>query len=58
MYTILRVYNDFGAITETGDDIANIFGACAVYAEDPDLITLKVWNTKDGTFIVDYYKDA
>lgn len=54
MYTILRVYDDFGAVTETGDDITNIFSACAIYAEDPSLITLKVWNTKDGTFIVDY----
>ena len=58
MYTIFRAYSDLSSITEKADNIANIFGACAIYAEDPDLITLKVWDTKDGTFIVDYYKDA
>lgn len=58
MYTILRVYGDFTTVTETSDNITNIFSACAIYAEDPDLITLKVWNTKDGTLIVDYYWGA
>lgn len=58
MYTILRVYGDFITVTETADNIASIFGACAVYAEDPNLIVLKVWNSKDGTVIVDYYWGA
>lgn len=57
MYTILRVYADLGSITEKGDNIANVFGACAIYVEDPDLLILKVWD-EAGTFIVDYYKDA
>lgn len=56
MYTILRVYADLSSIAEKADNMISIFNACAIYAEDPELKALKVWNTETGALIIDYYR--
>lgn len=57
MFTILRVYSDCSTVTETTDNIIRALSACAIYLEDPDCISVKIWRTKDGTFILDYYRE-
>lgn len=54
MYTILRTYADGTRFSDTADNIIQIFGACAIYADVTDLVSLTVWNNKTGAIVIAY----
>ena len=56
MFIIYRGYNDGSdTITEQGDSIDLIFGACASYVMDPALTDLVVFNKTTGAVIINYH---
>ena len=57
MFTIYRAYNDGGdTITERGDSIDLVFGACASYVMDPTLTDLVVFDNTTGAAIINYHR--
>lgn len=57
MFIIYRAYNDGDdSITEQGDSIDLVFGACASYVMDPTLTDLVAFDKTTGAVIVNYHK--
>ncbi len=57
MYQVIRAYNDCSCMSEHTDSITSALSAAAIYLEDPDCLTVKIYDTRDKKFILDYYKD-
>ena len=57
MYQIIRGYNDFTSMTERTDSITRALSAAAIYLEDPDCFTVKIFDEKNEKIVLDYYRD-
>lgn len=57
MFIILRVYSDNATACEHSDTFISALSACAIYLEDPDCISIKIWDTTTGTIYLDYWRD-
>lgn len=57
MFTILRVYSDNSSFTEHCDSISNALSAAAIYLEDPDCISVKIWAHDTGIVYLDYWRN-
>lgn len=57
MYQVIRAYNDCSCMSEHTDSITSALSAAAIYLEDPDCLTVKIYDTRDKKFVLDYYRD-
>lgn len=57
MYQVIRGYNDFTSMTEHTDSITSALTAAAIYLEDPDCFTVKIYDVKNEKIVLDYYRD-
>ena len=57
MYQVIRGYNDFTSTSEHTDSITSALTAAAIYLEDPDCFTVKIYDEKNEKIVLDYYRD-
>lgn len=57
MFMLLRIYNDCTSVTEHTNDMPSALRACSIYLEAPDCIGVKIWNTKTGEEVLNYWKE-
>lgn len=51
-YQIITVYSDFSCKSESTNDLGAIFRAAAIYYDDPDLLSIKVYDWEKQKDIV------
>ena len=57
MYQIIRGYIDFTTISEYTNTITSALSAAAIYLEDPDCCTVKIFDVTNKKIIMDFWRD-